>query len=386
MFVQPKDQKSKFYLLIKIKTQTFMKTTKRFFLIPFLLMGTILLFTTSCSDDNDDVSPDAEVYLFTLLNNSTHTEASVDMTGDVLLRFKGDVSKPATVKVYRTHNDTGNEDVVVDADVEGYFSIVEDVVYMEPGEYTLYGEITVGGTTVRTEDDLTVTVSDEKTEVGDNFTVGLEDVNQDNDQLLIGSRYALEINWWLGPGEEPTNTRVEWESSDASVATVEVEPGAYNDGWVYIHAPGSFRLTATSEEKPNLSFGRDFTAVESVSDDTPEITVNSTSTSAQIVDGVGNLATVIKFTVESEQDDPAPGEEHQWFAVNFAYDAEGISQTIEYSVPKANVDRGEMPSGSDQDAFWLEAGTYTIQLWAPLAEDVSVPVRVWVEDAQVDAP
>lgn len=363
-----------------------MKTKLKFFLVPMLLMGTILFFATGCSDDDDEASPDAEVSMFTLLSFNTHTEASVDKTGDVLLRFKGEVSKPATVKVHRTHNDTGNEEVIVDADVEGFFSIVEDVVYMEPGEYTLYGEITVGGTTVRTEDDLTVTVSDEKVDVGDNYTVGLEDVNQDNDQLLIGRRYALEINWWLGPGEEPTNTRVDWESSDESIATVEVEPGAYNDGWLYIHAPGSFRISATSEEKPNLTFGKDFTAVESVSDDTPEIMVNSTSTSSQIVEGVGNSATVIKFTVESEQDDPAPGEEHQWFGVNFAYDAEGIAQTIEYSVPKANVDRKEMPSGSNQDSFWLEAGTYTIQLWAPLAEDVSVPVRVWVSDAQVDAP
>ncbi|MGM0566078.1 MAG: hypothetical protein ACQESX_04885 [Bacteroidota bacterium] len=362
-----------------------MKTTKRFFLIPLLLMGTVLFFATGCSDD-DEASPDAEVSMFTLLNFNTHTEASVDMTGDVLLRFKGEVNKPATVKVHRTHNDTGNEEVIFDIDADGAFSIVEDVVYMEPGEYTLYGEITVDGTTYRTEDELTVTVSDEKVDVGDNFTIGLDDVNQDSDQLLMGRRYALAINWWLGPGEEPTNTRVEWESSDESIATVEVEPGAYNDGYVYIHGPGSFRLTATSEEKPNLTFGKDFTAVESVSDDTPEITVNSTSTSAQIVDGVGNSATVIKFTVESEQDDPDPAEEHQWFGVNFAYDAEGVSQTIEYSVPKANVDRKEMPSGSGQDSYWLEAGTYTIQLWAPMAEDVSVPVRVWVSDAQVDAP
>ncbi len=362
-----------------------MKTTKRFFLIPLLLMGTVLFFTTGCSDD-DEASPDAEVSMFTLLDFGTHTEHSIDKTGDVLLRFKGEVNEPSIVKVHRTHNDTGNEEVIFDVDADGAFSIVEDVVYMEPGEYTLYGEITVGGTTVRTEDDLTVTVSDEKVDVGDNFTIGLEDVNQDNDQLLIGRRYALEINWWLGPGEEPTNTRVDWESSDESIATVEVEPGASNDGWVYIHAPGSFRISATSEEKPNLTFGQDFTAVESVSDDTPEITVNSTSTSSQIVDGVGNSATVIKFTVESEQDDPASGEEHQWFGVNFAYDAEGISQTIEYSVPKANVDRKEMPSGSGQDSYWLEAGTYTIQLWAPMAEDVSVPVRVWVSDAQVDAP
>lgn len=364
-----------------------MQTKMRFFLIPLILMGMVVLFTTGCSSDDDDgAKPDAEVSTFALASFNNITEYSIDKTGDLLLRFNGEVRKPASIKVYRTHNDTGNEDVIVDADVEGSFRIIKDVVYMEPGEYTLYGEITVGGTTVRTEDDLIVTVSDEKVDVGDNFTVGLEDVNQDNDQLLIGNRYALEINWWLGPGEEPTNTRVDWESSDESIATVEVEPGAYNDGWIYIHAPGSFRITATSEEKPNLTFGKDFTAVESVSDDTPEINVNSTSTSSQMVDGVGNSATVIKFTVESEQDDPAPGEEHQWFAVNFAYDAEGISQTIEYSVPKANVDRGEMPSGSDQDTFWLEAGTYTIQLWAPLAEDVSVPVRVWVSDAQVNSP
>lgn len=364
-----------------------MKTKRKFFLVPLLLMGAVLFFATGCSDDDDEAKPDAEISMFTLLSFNTHTEASVDKTGDVLLRFKGDVEKPATVKVHRTHNDTGNEEVIVDAEVDGYFSIVKDVVYMEPGEYTLYGEITVGGTTVRTEDDLTVTVSDEKVDVGDYLTVNLEDVTQDYDQLLMGRRYALEIDWGTNPNEpEPTNTRVEWESDNEAVATVEVEPGAHNDGWLYVHGEGSFRITATSEDDPNVSSGRNFTGVETIADDTPEITVNSTSTSAQMVDGVGNLATVVSFTVESEQDDPAPGEEHQWFAVNFAYDAQGISQTVEYSVPKANVDRKTMPSGSDQDSYWLEAGTYTIQLWAPLTEDVSVPVRVWVSDAQVTEP
>ncbi len=50
------------------------------------------------------------------------------------------------------------------------------------------------------------------------------------------------------------------------MATVEVEPGAHNDGWLYIHGEGSFRLTATSDEKPNLSFGNDFTGVENIED------------------------------------------------------------------------------------------------------------------------
>jgi|AntRauTorckE6833_2_1112554.scaffolds.fasta_scaffold18838_1 hypothetical protein len=361
-----------------------MKTKRKFFLFPLLLMGTVLFFTTGCSDD-DEAKPDAEVSMFTLLNFGTHTEHSVDKTGDVLLRFKGETNKPATVKVHRTHTDTGDEDILEDVEVEGFFSIVKDVVYMEPGEYTLYGEITVGGTTLRTVDELTVTVRDEKVDVGDNFTIGLQDLTQDASQLLTGRRYALELNWWLGPGEEPTNTRVTWESSDEAVVNIEVEPGAHNDGYVYIHEEGSATLTATSEES-GLVRNFNITGVESPEDNRPVITVNSTSTSPQIVDGVGNSAVDVRFTVESEQDDPDPEDEHQWFGVNFAYDAEGISQTVEYSVPNAYVERRVMPSGSGKDSYWLEAGTYTMRLWAPLGEDISVPVRVWVSDAQVTEP
>ena len=365
--------------------KTKMKTKIKFFLFPMLLMGAVLFFTTSCSND-DEALPDAEVSMFTLLNFGTITEHNVDKTGDVLLRFKGEVKKPATIKVHRTHTETGDEDIVVDVEAEGQFSILKDVIYMEPGEYTLYGEITIGGTTHRTDQELTVTVNDEKVDVGDALTVNLEDVNKDKDQLLVGKRYALELNWWLGPGEEPTNNRVTWESSDEAVATVEVEPGADNDGWVYIHEAGSFRLTATSEENPSLSSGKDFTAVENIEDDRPVITVTSTSTSPQIIDGVGNTAVDVRFTVESEQDDPDPENEHQWFGVNFAYDDENITHTIEYSVPKANVDRKEMPSGSDKDSYWMEAGDNTLRLWAPLTEGISVPVRVWVSEAQVTEP
>ncbi|MFP4664259.1 MAG: hypothetical protein ACLFM1_07500 [Bacteroidales bacterium] len=364
-----------------------MKTKKILFLFPLLLMGVILAFTPGCNDDEDEVIPDAEISMFTLLNYGTQTETSVDKTGDVLLRFKGEVKKPATIKVYRTHKETGDKETLVDINADGYFQIIEDIVYMDPGVYTLYGEIKIGETIVRTEDDLTVTVNNEKVDVGDYLTINLEDVNQDKDQLMVGNRYALELDWGVNPGDpEPTNTRVEWESDNEAVATVEVEPGAYNDGWVYIHDEGSFRLTATSEEDPNVSFGKDFTGVENPADDRPEITVNSTSNSPQTIEGVGNLAVDVRFTLESEQNDPDPGDEHQWFLVNFAYDAGGISQTVEYSVPKANIERKNMPSGTDHDSYWLEAGDYTMRLWAPMIDEVSVPVLVWVSDAQVTSP
>ncbi len=353
-------------------------------------MGTVLFFTTGCSNDDDDADlPDAEVSYFSLVTSNNITEHSVGKTGDVLLTFKGEVRKPGTVKVYRTHTETGEEDIVVDTEVNGTFSIIKDVIYMEPGQYTLYGEITIGEKTYRTDQDLTVTVTDEKIDVGDNFTIGLEDATKENDELLVGRRYGLEINWWLGPGEVPTNNRVEWESDNEAVATVEVEPGAYNDGWVYIHSEGSFRLTATSKEKPHLSFGKDFTAVENISDDRPVITVNSTSSIAQEIQEVTYSAVDVRFTIESEQDDPDPEDEHQWFAVNFAYDADGIPADIdiEYQVPTANIDWGVMKSTSEGEAYWLQAGNHTLRLKANFSTDeITVPVRVWVSDAQVTQP
>ncbi len=362
-----------------------MKTKKQIFLFPLITSLAFLIFTTGCSDD--EPLQDAEMSMFTLLNSpGTITEHSVDKTGDLLIRFFGEVSKPANVKVHRRQTDTGNEDIVVDVDVDGRFRILKDIIYMEPGTYELYGEITIGSTTHRTDHELIVTVSDEKVDVGETLTVNLKDATQDENQLLLGRRYALELNWWLGPGNEPTNTRVEWKSDNEAVATVEVEPGAYNDGWLYIHDEGSFRITATSEEKPGLSSGKNFTGVENIEDDRPVITVNSTSTSPQIVNEVGNSPVDVRFTLESEQDNPDPADEHQWFTVNFAYDADGISQTVMYSVPKANIDKKDMPSGSNKDSYWLEAGNYTLRLWVPLTDGVSVPVRVWVSDAQVASP
>ncbi|KGE70818.1 Ig-like domain-containing protein [Spirochaeta lutea] len=332
------------------------------------LLIAVLVSLLACGPGEPEVSIDSFY-----LSNSAST---IGYTGDVDIAVKGSTSEAGELSLVIS----GSDEPYATVPVEGSFTETFTVIFMEPGTYSVKARLSVGAATWDSEKTITITVEDTKVDV-DSIKLSF-DHNEFNEVIAGGAARDITLEFNLNEygttlgTTPPTNQRVTWKSSDESIATVN------DEGLVSGISVGTVDITATSEEVPEsgspVSATITIKVVDSITDDSQEITV-TTSMTAKSITGAGNSAVTVRFTLTQEGLEALFGENSGPYKLNISHDAAGIPN-VEWRWESKNVSRSDLNEYPTYHSLPIEPGTYSIDLWAALGSNVTIPLRVWVSE------